>query len=148
MSFQVFCKNRIQKVSENKGRRILNPSDSQIKGSTNHLNPAFCFQYIQEGFTIEDCVDDKIKAIIATKMQHLSQISWEEIQKLPRQKAGHEKISQNSLKVSIPNNTPPDREFLSFRLGGGKNSVFIGYRKDQVFYVVWIDPNGKVYNHE
>ena len=74
-------------------------------------------------------------------------MTWVEIQSSNRHGAGHEKIKQDSIKVNLPEDTPSDRNFLSFRLGGGKNKVIIGYRIDKLFYVVWIDTKGKIYEH-
>ncbi len=137
----------IKSVLKDHRNKIAAPEDEYRSISTNDRHPAFCFKHIQKGFSIDDCSDDKIKAIFVTKLQHLSQTSWREIQQTARKGAGHEIISIDSLKMPTPKNTPEDRDFLSFRLGGGRNSVFLGYRDGKIFYIVWIDPNGKIYSH-
>lgn len=138
-------KNKIKKVSLNDSSRIREP-DEVPTSSSNDLHPAFCFKHCQTQFTIDDC-DNDAKVRLAEKIYKLSNINWNEIQKSPRHAMGHEIINLNSIRVPLPVKTPGDRNFLSFRLGGGKKSVFIGYRERKVFYVVWIDPNGEVYSH-
>jgi hypothetical protein len=116
------------------------------KQSSNVLHPAFCFRYVDSNYSINRCNKDA-KVALASKIEELSQINWDCIQKTPRHGAGHEIIEQASIKKPLPSNTPGDRKFLSFRLGNGKNSVMIGYRKEKIFYIIWVDPNGEVYNH-
>ncbi len=138
---------RISPPTPSGSKRIKAPNHNAInKESTNTLHPAFCFRYIDKNYSISKC-DKDAKAALANKIQELSHVTWDTIQKAPRHGAGHEIIDQECIKRPLPLNTPGDRNFLSFRLGNGKNSVMIGYRKDKIFYVIWIDPNGELYNH-
>lgn len=138
-------KKRIKKTKLEKGTHVPAPHETPFSNS-NHTHPAFCFRYIQSDYCLKK-YDKALQAACAKRLQHLGQTTWGEIQKTNRHGMGHEKINQDSIKVSLPPNTPGDREFLAFRLGSGKQSVMIGYRKEKVFYIVWIDPNGAVYNH-
>ena len=136
---------KIKRAKVNGGNRILAPKPVP-ENSSNHMHPAFCFKFCQKKFTIDDC-DKDTKALLADKIYKLSQVNWGELQRNNRHGLGHEIISKDSISVAVPLTTPDDREFLCFRLGGGKNSVFIGYRVAKIFYVVWVDPNGQVYEH-
>jgi len=129
-------------------QKIRGPSLSvQTTSSSNDTHPAFCLRYIQSDYSV-DRYSKEIKANFAERLQQLGQIPWKEIQKSPRHGMGHEKISRNSIQQPLPLNTPYDREFLAFRLGGsGKQATMVGYRKEKVFYIIWIDPNGEVYEH-
>lgn len=130
-----------------KGGHQIRPFDRVSAASGhNHTHPAFCFRYIQRDYTIDN-YDVTLQATVAKRLQHLGQITWAEIQKAPRHGTGHEIISQHAIKKPLPPDTPGDRHFLAFRLGQGKQSVMIGYRKAKVFYVVWVDPHGHVYSH-
>lgn len=138
-------KKRIKKTKSGKGTHVHTPNETSFS-SNNHMHPAFCFRYIQSDYCLEK-YDKELQAACAKRLQHLGQTTWGEIQKADRHGMGHEIINQDSLNVSPPPNTPGDRNFLVFRLGFGKQSVMIGYRKEKIFYIVWIDPKGKVYNH-
>lgn len=109
---------------------------------TNHLKPHFSFYHLQDGFRISDCqaVD---KGEFAQRLQELSQLTWNQIVLSPRQGLGSEKIDRESIKVAIPEHLSRDKRILAFRFGGGARIV--GYREDQIFHVVWIDPNHNVY---
>lgn len=56
---------------------------------------------------------------------------------------GTETISRESINPAIPRHVTPDVRILSWRFGGGAR--IIGYREDQVFHIVWVDPNHNVY---
>lgn len=136
-------KNRIKDPDIAGSDRIIPPADVQ---STNQMHPAFCFRHIENMYSLKNC-DKDTQALLSQKLEELGQLNWENIQKADKKGKGHEIIEQNSLKKRQKGQIPADRKYLSFRLGKGKNSVFIGYRQGKVFYVVWIDPHGKVYSH-
>lgn len=141
-------KKKIKNPELEKGHNKIRPQhDVSTLCSSNTTHPAFCFRYIQSNYCIKQH-DVKIQAACAKRLQHLGKLTWAEIRKAPRHGAGHEIIEQDSINERLPPNTPGDRNFLVFRLGyKGKRSVMIGYRKGKVFYIVWIDPDGQVYNH-
>lgn len=123
--------------------RIIPPSEVR---STHQLHPAFCFRHIESDFSLKKN-DKNIQALLSQKLEGLGQLNWDQINKADRKGQGHEIIEQHSIKHAQKGKIPLDRKYLSFRLGGGKNSVFIGYRSGKVFYICWIDPQGKVYSH-
>jgi len=136
---------KIKNTKLSGGNRLLAPKPVP-EDSSNHMHPAFCFKFCQKKFTIDDC-DRDTKSLLADKIFKLSQFSWNTLQGQNRHGLGHEIIAKESISVSVPITTPDDRSFLCFRLGGGKNSVLIGYRMAKIFYIVWIDPQGRVYKH-
>ncbi len=56
---------------------------------------------------------------------------------------GTETIARDSIIPAIPSYITDDIRLLSWRFGGGAR--MIGYREDQVFHLVWVDPNHGVY---
>jgi hypothetical protein len=59
---------------------------------------------------------------------------------------GFEKIAKDSIKGSKPTFITEDlNEFLSFRFSGKKPMV--GYRIQNVFYVLWFDLDFTLYKH-
>lgn len=127
------------------GGRSISVPDNAV-ASSNNEHPAFCFEHLRRGYHLDNCTLDE-KGHFITTLCVLSQLTWQQIQLAPRHANGSEIIKRKSIKECLPSNTPEDRVFLSFRLGGKMNSVFLGYRKDKIFHVVWIDPKGQVYDH-
>ena len=142
------AKRKIKNRTQNKGDKTKTPTLSTITAaSTNHLHPAFCFRYnTAKQYSIKQ-FDRDTQASLANTLYELGQLTWNQIIQDNHHGKGCEKIPQNSIKESLPSNTPGDRKFLSLRLGHGKNSVIVGWRENKIFYIVWIDPNGKVYSH-
>ena len=135
------------KISKSKRKTILESRAKSTGGSTNLEYPAFCFNEIQKSYGLDDCNDNDDRISFANKIVKLGSMTWSQIQSAPRHGLGFEQIDKNSIKASLPNNTPPDRTFLAFRLGGSKNKVILGYREDRLFHVVWIDTKGSTYKH-
>lgn len=104
--------------------------------------PHFSFCHLAPGFGVADCQQAQ-KAEFAQRLQELSGLTWGDINQAPRDGFGTEKIAQGSVRPAIPSHLSPDVNLLSFQFGGG--SRIIGYRDHQVFHVVWIDPNHRVY---
>jgi hypothetical protein len=111
-------------------------------GPTNQLRPYFSFHLLEAGFRVSDCQSHH-KAEFAERLQELGQLTWLEILQAPRQGLGSEIISRNSIIPAIPPTITPDLRCLSFRFGQGAR--IIGFRDSQVFHVVWVDPNHRVY---
>ncbi|MDP9364975.1 MAG: hypothetical protein M3Q10_12250 [Chloroflexota bacterium] len=111
-------------------------------GSTNNETPYFSFCHLQAGFRVTDCHQAQ-KAEFAQRLEELSRLTWNDINQAPRQGLGTETISRTSIRRPIPDHVTLDVRILSFYFGGGAR--MIGYRRDRVFHVLWIDPNHKVY---
>lgn len=60
-----------------------------------------------------------------------------------REGMGTETIAHGSIIPAVPQHIPPDVRLLSWRFGEGAR--IIGYREDEAFQVVWVDPNHRVY---
>lgn len=113
------------------------------RASTNDLRPLFGFYYLAIGFRISDCQQSD-KAALADRLEELSQLTWGQIIQAPRQGMGTETIARDSIVPAIPHHVTPDVRLLSWRFGGGAR--IIGYREDEVFHIVWVDPNHQVYS--
>jgi len=106
--------------------------------------PLFSFERIQASYPLQHCTKDE-KASLVDKLYQLSQLSWAEIKQQNRHKLGFEKISQDSIKTGIPAFITPDVCLIAFRFSGLKPMV--GYRHEQVFYILWLDREFKLYDH-
>ena len=135
------------KISKSKRKTVLESREENTGGSTNLEYPAFCFNEMQKSYGLDDCNDKEDQISFAKKIVKLGNMTWSQIQSSSRHGLSFEQIDKNSIKASLPNNTPPDTTFLAFRLGGSKNKVILGYREDRLFHVVSIDTKGSTYKH-
>lgn len=108
-------------------------------------HPVFCFQFLQNGFTIDTCSREE-KAGIVKKICDLSGMTWAQIRTERRDAIGAEKIPYSSIKAGKPSWITKDSEFLSFRFCGD-NCRFLGYQNDFIFHVIYIDPHLRAYKH-
>ena len=103
----------------------------------------FSFRYIVKGYDINDCKDKNDQCGVARRISVLSKQTWNQLILNDRHHGGMEKI--NKLNVPKPplfeNKTP-----VAFREGNMKPMV--GVREKHVFYVLWIDHNRTVYDHD
>jgi hypothetical protein len=119
-----------------------------MKGSTNKLRPAFCFRYLVKDFDFDNLLTANNQAHykdFLNKIKSLSGLDWETIKNSNRYGNGAEKIDHSSLKQFPLKCITPDMSILVFHLSG----LFriIGVRDGKVFYVLYIDPNGRAYKH-
>lgn len=112
--------------------------------STEQLPPIFSLQHMRTSHCVS-CCEQQEKAHFADTLRKLSQVTWAELKQVNRHSLGYEKISRDSLKVGIPSNIKEDAKFISFRFDGMK--AMIGYRTGRIFYIIWLDRNFSVYNH-
>ena len=75
------------------------------------------------------------------KIETLSNLTWLDIIRLPREN-GMENIK---LKIQTPNFITDDIQLKSIRFG--KLERMIGYKMDNVFYLLYIDIDGSCYSH-
>jgi hypothetical protein len=124
-------------------RGRIKPS-AEGTGSTDGVGPVFCLRHLVVGWRISDCERDD-QAAFALTVEKLSKMSWLEIRNAPRHGSGTEKISRTSLNVAVPESITEDVQFLALRFSGMKPMV--GYRSNEIFHVVWLDPAFKLYDH-
>lgn len=102
---------------------------------------------MQKGWTLHDCGKDH-RALFAKCLEKLCSMKWKQIREGGAHGFGAEPIARGSIYGKVPQHVTDDvKSFLVFRLGGGKNATFGGLRRDEVFQVFWVDPDGKLYDH-
>ena len=112
--------------------------------SSNNKRPVFSFANIQSSHGLKDC-PDKDKIALLDKLSQLSQMTWQEIFQNDRHKTGQEKIPVKSIKEQVPPCVKADTNLIAIRYKG--KAPMIGYRENEVFYILWIDYDYKVYKH-
>jgi hypothetical protein len=73
-------------------------------------------------------------------------MTWNDANSAGKHALGFEMIPRNAIKVSIPKFITEDqKKFIVFRFNGKK--PMIGYRKKNIFYVLWFDNDYSAYKH-
>ncbi len=131
-----------------KPRKVTQPKSSPTRevgrASTNNARPLFGLHYLVGGYNIVGC-DQQERAAFANLLHDMSERTWSQLIQGARQGTGFEKISRQSIKVGIPSSITEDVHFfLSIRITD--MGRLIGFREDEVFHAVWLDPKHEVYD--
>ncbi|MBF0508058.1 MAG: hypothetical protein HQK57_03915 [Deltaproteobacteria bacterium] len=105
--------------------------------------PIFSLSLLGGDYCLSKC-ERAEKASFADTLYRLSQLTWVQLRQADKHGLGYEKIERTSINAGIPNSIK-DRSFIAFRFHG--KAPMVGYRDQQVFYVVWIDRDFSLYNH-
>src|SRR5271168_4269350 len=124
---------KIKRPELTQGKNVTT-SPSSV-GSTNKLKPVFSFEHLVSTHSVEACQNDD-RAALAVQLSKIGTLTWAEIQNAPRHGLGHEKISQDSIKVALPPIVTPDVNLIAFRFNGKK--PMIGFRSDQTFFLLFL----------
>lgn len=115
-------------------------------GSTQHRHPLFSLQYLSTSppYSLAHCQRVE-KAAFADTLDKLSQLPWAEINQAPRHGSGYEKIKRSAIKEPIPSHVTEDVTIIAFRFFG--KAPMVGYRKLEVFHILWLDRLFTLYDH-
>lgn len=108
--------------------------------------PIFSLEQVQAGSYCFSALEQKLKADFAESVFERRKLSWQDIKNQGKHALGFEKIPRHQIKPPIPNFITNDLDFfLAFRFSG--KCPMLGYRKKDVFYVLWFDHNFSAYPH-
>ncbi len=137
-------KKRIKGVSPLRGENIRAPLYGDDLPD-DHRRPIFSLELLSRDFCISRCERDE-KAAFADKLREISSLTWGQLREAGRHGQGYERIPRSSIKAGVPNFITPDVDsFIAFRCIG--KAPMVGHRIRQVFYVIWIDRQFKLYDH-
>jgi hypothetical protein len=136
-----------------KRKRISTPSlkqgslvKSQPAPDYDARPPVFSLERVQSGDYCFSVLDQENKAMFAECMFKRKNLTWREIKSSGKHQLGFEKIAKNAIKAPIPPYITEDEDsLLAFRYHGKR--AMVGYRIHDVFYVLWFDPNFRLYKH-
>ncbi|MFC1771110.1 hypothetical protein ACFLZV_04400 [Candidatus Margulisiibacteriota bacterium] len=139
-------KKRIKSKQPQGGERLKTPDNSSV--STLTKKPIFSLEFLCKNYCISKCNKEQ-KAGILDKLHKWSKLTWKEIINSPKNALGHEKIKRDSIKIKKIPTLVKEVYVLSTRFNSGKNkkSRLLGYRVNEIFYLLWIDKDGKLYEH-
>ena len=127
---------KIKPPQASKGKHIKTPEEG---AASDHLTPFFCLSQIARNFCVLNCEVGE-QAAFACKLRKMSEMTWADIKKAPREGLGCEKIYSID-KDLIPAGAKGKR-ILSFRI----SDIYrmIGYRDNRVFHIFWFDHKEKM----
>lgn len=122
------------------------PLKSRSTNDNFNDEPFFSFKYLQN-VSIKDCLDVDLLKEFVFRLQKLSQLGWKQIAVSQRHSFGMEKIPREIIKPQIPSEITPETPLFAFR-ASGNNLPFVGIRKDNMFYIVFVETKfGDIYRH-
>lgn len=134
---------RLKQPTKNQSTRLVSPAHPAIE-STQHRKPMFALTNLQKGYCLSDCELSE-KAEFAETIWRLSQLTWSEIQRSGKHQSGCETIPQSAIRVGLPPCVTPEVKLLAFRFADKK--AMVGYRKGELFHVLWLDRAFTLYHH-
>ena len=134
--------NRIQQPAPKGGKHIAAPEPILI--ATNQRKPLFSLEYLSKSHCITKC-EMREQAAFARTLHTLSQYTWQELRQAGRHNSGCEKIARKSIRAPIPAHLTDEVDFLAFRFYD--RAPMVGYKSEEVFYVIWLDRRFDLYDH-
>lgn len=82
------------------------------------------------------------------RLNKLCSLTWKDAERSARHSFGSETMLTSRLTASAQHNTPSGIDTLKVFRATGDNHVFLGYREDDIFYIVFIEYQfGDIYSH-
>lgn len=116
-----------------------------VTASTQNQKPLFSLEHLRGDYCLSNCETNE-QAAFANCLHKLSSLTWADIQRAPRHGSGCETISRTSIRPALPSFVTPEVNILAFRFSGTK--PMIGFRKDRIFFVLFLDRNFTCYDHD
>jgi hypothetical protein len=137
-------KKKIKKPSISKSEKLSLKDSAKIPPK--QQKPFFSLSSMDKYkiFCIGQC-EKKEKAAFSDTLYKLSQLTWGEILSSQRHGCGHEKIDRKQITRPLPDDLKEDENIIAFRFCGKKPMV--GYKRENVFHIIWVDPKFKLYKH-
>lgn len=110
-------------------------------------HPIFSFEKMQDrsGHSVSCCDREDLYHLLK-RIYMLNRLPWRDIRQASRKGYGVEKIARSAIKYAVPTTVTDDNDYFHALHYSGKKR-FIGYKVQQVFYILWIDHNFSVYDH-
>ncbi|RDD29887.1 hypothetical protein CR161_03720 [Prosthecochloris sp. ZM] len=108
----------------------------------------FSLKHIQDGDYCFSKLTSDNKGEFAEAIYRRKDFTWTDYYQNSRQKLGCESIPLNQIKPEKPNVLTPDvGKVLAIRFARTNGRV-VGYRDNNIFYVLWIDCKMSLYDHD
>ena len=110
--------------------------------------PVFSFEYLEDKSLAKPKLNQDLYKDLILRLKRLSQLGWNEINKSQKHSFGYEFIPTSCFIPQMPAVITPDTDKLMVFRADGANHVFAGFRREDVFFVVFIESDfNKLYHH-
>ena len=129
-------------------RDVFAQSPIQKPSNDDNDNLVFSFRDLQRDYDFEQaCCDDQVRRDLLSSLRRLSRTTWDDLRTRDKKSGGSELINKSEIKASLPSFITDDYEkFIVIRFNS-QNSRLIGYRQDNIFYILFIDVSLTLYDH-
>lgn len=129
-------------------RDVFAQSPIQKPSNDDNDNLVFSFRDLQRDYDFEQaCCDDQVRRDLLSSLRRLSRTTWDDLKTRDKKSGGSELINRSEIKASLPSFITDDYEkFIVIRFNS-QNSRLIGYRQDNIFYILFIDVSLTLYDH-
>jgi hypothetical protein len=134
---------RFKKPRPAQGKHIKS-TEAAPEGSTQDLSPVFCLKHLRGKYCLSSC-EMAEKASFADTLHKLCKLKWSDIQRSHRHGVGCETIDRKQISQQLPSEATDDVALLAFRFEGKK--AMVGFRKNRIFHILFLDRDFTLYNH-
>lgn len=114
--------------------------------STNDQHPLLCLEHNANEYGVVECETDE-QAAFAQWIHRISQFTWGELALKKYDHYGYKQIDSDAIRILPPASAAARLDkYMVFRFQNGDGRV-IGYRRDRVFHVLWVDAKLRLYKH-
>ena len=124
------------------GKNIKTRTSESVNPDT--LHPAFGLTHLRGDYCVTRCKDEEKLALI-DRLYKLSQLTWIQIKCSDRHTYGCEVIPRNQIRPLVPAIITDDVDILALRFY--KLAPMVGFRDREIFHIVWLDREFKLYDH-
>lgn len=126
-----------------KNLTLNNAASLAGKASGDRLCPKFSFEFLKGDYCLSKC-ESKEKSNLASKLHLIGRQNWGDLRRLGRNN-GFEPIPTAQLRCRIPDEFKNEATSIVFHMTG--NIPVIGFRREDVFYIIAIDRTFNAYSH-
>ena len=108
----------------------------------------FSFRYLQKDYGLDHKrLTKEYKLQLLSKLIRTTNMTWLQLELKNKRDGGLEKIPKNCLKKSLPSVVSDDIDKLYVLRFASQECRLIGFRRGNIFFVLFIDPDLSLYNH-
>ncbi len=137
-------RSKIKAPEANKGAHL-----TALKTKDYNKTPViFSRRHIQNGKYCFSQLDQKQKSDFAEALFRRKDLTWNDYHQIPKESLGYELLPFDCLKIaSKPICVTEDLEKVIVIRFSGNDGRIVGFREQNIYYVLWIDCGFELYDH-
>lgn len=117
-------------------------SAPNVPAALSDEHPIFCLKYLRNGYQVDDC-DEETKGQVLRRLGIAAQQTWSGLLSRHHTSGGFERIPTDGFRGGLPSEFQSEDKAYVLRLT--KRGRIVGFRKDQIFFIVWLDQLHNLY---